>query len=204
VSTRDGETLNLRIPEFVDGSGHYSFTEDGDLSGVPPDVSSARLYRDGALLAEAQYAWGAFAVPPSAATYRLELSVARSTPEWQYATRTETAWTFRSGHTERALLPLLQVDYAVDTSLSDEARGVTRIGFTPRHQDGLPAPDVRSVQAWLSCDDGRTWTELRLDRHHRTTVHHRHGKDFATLRVRATDRQGNAVEQTVVRAFGWR
>ena len=202
ASTRDGDVLSVRIPEFVDAAGHHGFTEGG--LGDEPDASSARLYRDGALVAEAPYAWGTFPVPAGEAPYRLELSTARSTPEWQYATATETAWTFRSGHTEHALLPLLQVDYTVDTNLTDQAGRTTRLGFAFRHQDGLPAPRLRTVQAWLSYDDGRTWTELRLDRTHRATVRHPHGEKFATLKVAATDQAGNKVEQTVVRAYGLR
>jgi hypothetical protein len=60
------------------------------------------------------------------------------------------------------------------------------------------------VRAWLSYDDGRTWTEVRLDRRHQATVHHQRGREFVSLRVRATDRDGNSVEQTVLRAYGVR
>jgi hypothetical protein len=141
-------------------------------------------------------------VPPGDATYRLELSTARSTAEWQHATKTETAWTFRSGHTDHALLPLLQVDYAVDADLTNRAGRTTRLGLTFRHQDGLATPRLRTVQAWLSYDDGRTWTRLALDRHHRATVHHPRGTGFVTLKVAATDQAGNTVEQTVTRAYG--
>ncbi|MFI7675847.1 S8 family serine peptidase [Actinophytocola sp. NPDC049390] len=197
-STRDGDVLSVRIPEFVDAAGHQGFLEGG--IGTKPDTSSARLYRNGSLLAEAPYAWGTFGVPAGEATYRLELSTGRSTPEWQYATATETAWTFRSGHTEHALLPLLQVDYDVDTDLTDRANRTTRLALTFRHQDGLPAPHIRTAQAWLSYDDGHTWTPVRLDRHHRATVHHPQGKTSATLKITATDQSGNKIEQTITRA----
>jgi hypothetical protein len=198
ASTRDGDALTLRVPAFVDSAGHYGLAESGDPDGPPPDQTSARLFQDGRLIAEARSAWGEFAVPASPATYRLELSTARSTSEWLYGTRTETAWTFRSQRVEHATLPLLGVDYAVDTDLTNEADRVTRLGFTPRFRN------VVNVDAWLSYDDGRTWTELRLDRRHQATVHHKHGNSFVSLRVRATDRDGNAVEQTVLRAYGVR
>jgi hypothetical protein len=195
-STRDGDVLSLRIPEFVDAAGHYGFAESEDWNETPADVTSARLFQDGRLIAEAPSAWGAFPVSASPATYRLELSTARATGEWSYGTRTETAWTFRSRRVEHAVLPLLEVDYAVDTDLANQVDRVTRLAFTPRYRN------VASVRAWLSYDDGRTWTSLSLDRRYQATVHHRRG--FVSLRVLATDRDGNSVEQTVSRAYGVR
>jgi subtilisin family serine protease len=199
-STRDGDVLSVRIPEFVDAAGHQGYLEGG--LGDEPDTSSARLYRDGELLAEAPYAWGTFPVPAGDATYRLELSTGRSTPEWRYATSTETAWTFRSAHTDHALLPLLQVDYEVDTDLTYEAGRTTRLDLEFRHQDGLAPPRMSKVEAWLSYDDGQTWTKLPLNRHHQATILHPRGPEFATLKVAATDHAGNKVEQTVTRAYG--
>jgi hypothetical protein len=87
---------------------------------------------------------------------------------------------------------LLNVGYDVDTGLDNKASRVTRIGFDPHGK--------ADVRAWLSYDDGRSWTEIRLDRRHQATVHHRHG--FVSVRVLATDHNGNSVEQTVLRAYG--
>jgi hypothetical protein len=193
-STRDGDMLNLRIPEFVDSAGHHGYAEGAGWDGIPADSTSARLFQDGRLVAEAPRAWGAFPVSPNPATYRLELSTARSNPEWLYGTRTETAWTFRSQRVEHAALPLMRVDYDIDTDLAGRADRVTRLTFSPSG----PA----TVRAWLSYDDGRTWTEVRLDRRHQATVRHQRG--FVSLRVSATDRNGNSVEQTVLRAYGVR
>jgi hypothetical protein len=86
-SAREGDTLDIRIPEFVDSSGHAS------RAGVDA-------------------AWGAFPAEPREAAYRLELSTRRTSEEWTTATATETAWTFRSKPGDR-VLPLLQVDYDV-------------------------------------------------------------------------------------------
>ncbi|HEX6360576.1 S8 family serine peptidase [Actinophytocola sp.] len=194
-STRDGDTLTVRVPDFVDAAGHYGRAEGAGWDDTPPDRTSARLYRNGRLVAEAPSAWGEFAVASERATYRLELTTARATPEWLYATATETAWTFRSQRVEHATLPLLNVDYDVDTDLNNEAARVTRLTFTPSTQ--------ADVRAWLSYDDGRTWTEVRLDRRHAATVHHRRG-GFVSLKVQATDRAGNSVEQKVLRAYGVR
>jgi hypothetical protein len=61
---------------------------------------------------------------------------------------------------------------------------------------------MSKVEAWLSYDDGQTWTKLPLTRHHQATIHHPRGPEFATLKVAATDHAGNKVEQTVTRAYG--
>jgi hypothetical protein len=159
---------------------------------MPPDQTSARLFQDGRLVASAPSAWDEFEVSPDPATYRLEVSTARSSPEWLYGTRTETAWTFRSQRAENAVLPLLNVDYGVDTDLNNKAHRVSLLSFEPSR--------AANVRAWLSYDDGRTWTELRLDRRHQAIVWHQRG--FVSLRVQATDRSGNSVEQTVLRAYG--
>jgi subtilisin family serine protease len=190
-STRDGDMLALRVPEFADAAGHHGFAETADGS-TPPDLTSARLFQDGRLIAASPSAWGDFPVSPNPANYRLEVTTQRDDAEWRYGTRTETAWTFRS---QRNTQPrLLTVDYDVDTDLDNEAARVTRLGFEPSAG--------AQIRAWLSYDDGRTWTELRLDRHHAVTVHHRHGNGFVSLKVRATGRDGTAMAQTVLRAYG--
>ena len=191
-STRDGDVLTLRVPDFVDAAGHYGFGEEGFGDDMPPDQTAARLFQDGRLVASVPSAWDEFEVSPDPATYRLEVSTVRSTPEWLYGTSTETAWTFRSQRAENAVLPLLNVDYGVDTDLNSKAHRVSLLSFEPSR--------AANVRAWLSYNDGRTWTELRLDRRHQAIVWHQQG--FVSLRVQATDRDGNSVEQTVLRAYG--
>jgi subtilisin family serine protease len=210
-STRVDDTLSVRIPEFVDsGTTHYGFMEGGD-GDDPGDEVSARLYRDGELVVEAPDAWREFPASPDPATYRLELSTARTSAEWTFGTRTETAWTFASRRSDgTALLPMPQVDYALETDLSNRMPADRRatIGLTVRHQDGLDGPPVRSVSAWVSYDDGKTWTRATVDRRGErivATVTHpplKRTNGFVALRVLAADAAGNAVDQTVTRAYG--
>ncbi|OLF10309.1 hypothetical protein BLA60_17465 [Actinophytocola xinjiangensis] len=214
TSTRTDDTLTVRIPEFVDsGAGHYGFAESSTIGNPSADEVSARFYRDGELVTEAPDAWRQFPASPDPATYRLELSTARTTPEWEFATRTETAWTFQSRRgADGALLPLPQVDYQVDADLANQLRAGswTTIGLTTRHQDGLNGPRTRSVSAWVSYDDGETWTKVWVlgwgSRYTATFMHPPRSRTngFVTLRVLAQDTAGNAIDQTVVRAYGLR
>ncbi|BCY10087.1 peptidase [Actinoplanes sp. L3-i22] len=183
VNKRTGDVLNLRVADFVDASDkHFTIDE--------ADQSSARLYRDGTLISETRDAWRDLPVPAGAATYRLALTTARAGDEWQYARSTSTEWTFRSA--QPGTLPLLQVGYAAPVSLSGTAT-------TRAHLLGVTVPGARKVTVSLSFDEGKTW---------RTT--YGVGGRFAvpaargtvSLRVTATDRAGNTVEQTVLRAYG--
>ncbi|ALG11971.1 S8 family peptidase [Kibdelosporangium phytohabitans] len=201
-STRNGDTLQLRIPEFSDGADtHYAFTDD-DL-GEMPDKQSARLFKDGKLLTTAPDAWRDVQVSPGPAVYRLEMTVERTGANWQFATRTDSAWTFKSQKGDGPL-PLLQVDYSVPADLANKApagRKVT-IGLHARHQNG---PTSARFKAWVSYDDGKAWREVEVDRQGRAVVDHPRfdrTNGFVALRVQGTDAAGNAVEQTVLRAYG--
>ncbi|MFI6920944.1 S8 family peptidase [Nonomuraea spiralis] len=187
-STREGDTMEIRIPEFVDSSGHAS------RAGVDNDTASARFYRDGTLVAERDAAWGAFPAAPQEAAYRLELSTSRTSEEWTTATATETAWTFRSKPGDR-VLPLLQVDYDV----RPERPGL--VGFAVRHQEGVSGARAKDLKLELSYDDGATWraqpvVALGGGRYSAIVL-----RPHPSLRVTATDSAGNTVRQTVIRAY---
>ncbi len=209
-STREGDNLRIRVPEFVDSqAGHYGFNEGDDQAG--PATTSAKLFRDGKLVSEQPYAFGTFPAGADPATYRLEESVRRDSPEWLFGTSTQTSWTFRSARSAApALLPLLQLDYAVDADSGNRlpAGRRARIGLTARFQDGMAAPDVRSVKAWASYDDGKTWRTVdvkRAGKSYEATIDHPSlgaTNSYVALRVQATDTAGNAVDQTVLRAYG--
>jgi subtilisin family serine protease len=217
TSYREGDTLRIRVPEFADaGRGHYGFAEGG--FGVPSDVGEARLFRDRTLIAEQDWAWGDFpAGGDGPGTYRLDLSVTRPSPEWAFSPRAQTSWTFgsrRPATGERDLLALLQVDYDIDTDLRNRALAgrTVALDLTVRHQDGWTGARPHELAAWVSYDDGATWSEVRqvYDMGHgrfRAVVRHpRLGatNGFVAVRVKAEDTSGNTVLQTVERAYALR
>ncbi|MGV9777221.1 S8 family peptidase [Streptosporangium sp. NPDC003464] len=205
--TRTEDTLRLDIPEFVDAAGHYGYAFTSDEE----DVVSARLYRDGVLVAEPRRAGGDFPAVPGKATYRLELSTKRSSEEWTYATETSTAWTFGSARPASGSepLPLLGVDYTVPADLNGRVRRALPVPLDFAVRSTAPGLALRKVTAELSYDDGKTWKRLALlprgkDRYS-TLVSHLAGEGrYVSLRVNAEDRAGNAVSQTVLRAYGVR
>ncbi|SEE25043.1 S8 family peptidase [Jiangella alba] len=216
--SRTGDTLALHIAEFADATHTgrpepYLFEE--------PDLVEARLYEDDRLIAETGAVWGAFPVTGASGRYRLELGTERRRPDWRFAPRTDTAWTFRSERPAAgagAVLPLLQVDYEVPAGLDNRvpARPPARLAFTVRHPDGLADPPrIVRMRAWVSYDDGGRWTPLAVRRDGdggggggggvRWTAEERgRGGEYVSLRVEAADADGNTVTQTVERAYGRR
>ncbi|MFE7123281.1 S8 family peptidase [Streptomyces sp. NPDC057617] len=227
VSTRSGDVLALRIPEFTDSTpGHWSRTvtagggigtsgTDTGLSAKADaeegDSSSAVLYRDGTKVGETEGAWGDIEVAPGKAGFRLDLTTSHVSDEWDFGTRTATSWSFRSDTTaERKPLSLLQLDYDVRADAHNAVAGGRshEIALTVRGQDGTSAPSGLTVRVDTSYDDGRTWTAARIGKRGQngfTATAERparqHGDAYVTLRVSVTDRAGNGIRQTVERAY---
>ncbi|MCX4514405.1 S8 family serine peptidase [Streptomyces sp. NBC_01619] len=228
-SVRNGDVLSLAIPEYTDSmAGHWARRQAPGLSGgigragtpgtmdeptyPSGDTVTAVLHRDGKEVSRSNAAWGNFAVPAGKADYRLDLTTERLSDYWRAGTRTATSWTFRSDTTTAdTLLPLLQVDYGVPADLWNTVGGGKRhdLDLTVRNQDGLAAPAGVTLKVEASFDDGRTW-KARVgvkDRGHNrftATVERPDGQrqgGYVTLRVTASDKAGNTVQQTVERAY---
>jgi subtilisin family serine protease len=183
TNKRTGDVLNLRVADFVDpGNRHFTIDE--------ADRAKAQLYRNGTLISETPDAWQDITIPPGAATYRLALTTSRGGTEWQYATSTRTEWTFRSARP--GALPIQPVNYAAPVTLNGTAT-------TGPHLLGVSVPGARSLTVSLSSDDGATWkAAFPLGGKFLVPA----GKGTVSLRVTATDRYGNTVDQTVIRAYG--
>ena len=211
---RTGDTLNVWIPEYVDtGTGHYGRMEPAMIGSEGDDVE-ARLYENDRLIAETEGAWGAYPVTGASGRYRLELSTERRHDDWEFAPRTDTTWTFGSARPagdDSTVLPLIQLDYGVPAGLDNRVpAGVTALTFTARHPDGLADPPrIVRLRAWASYDDGGRWTPLAVRPDGagdgRWTADERGLRgEHVSLRVEATDADGNSVTQTVERAYGLR
>ncbi|WP_165355130.1 S8 family serine peptidase [Nocardioides oleivorans] len=145
--------------------------------------------------------------------YRFEMDTTRPAA-WKLGTRTSTEWEFRAQTTESddwVNLPLLQLDYSLDTDLNGRLNG--------RWQEiGLSAafpPDVEGAgrvrkQATLevSYDDGATWQRVELDPERAGSwsgsVRIPARVTHLSLRATASDDAGNRVVQEVIRAAGVR
>ncbi|TWD80663.1 subtilisin family serine protease [Kribbella amoyensis] len=202
VSTRTGDRLSLRIPAFVDAAGHYTVGETTKASAV--------LKQNGAVVAELPDAWEDVVTSSGDAAYRLELNTERidTTGEWNWATKTQTAWDFRSkkvAEDQAVALPLLQVDYDVPVDLNGKALGLVPhvLGLKVRQQAGAPAPRSTSLRTEVSFDEGTTWRKVAtVGAYGQYVAMIPAGKGTVSLRVVAGDNAGNKVTQTVIRAYG--
>ena len=216
---RQGDTLGLDVKPWLDPGGHVVGTliPSGTL-----DVSTAtRLYADGALVAQTSLPTGTVNLGSAPAAYRLELDTVKSAAWTNTATRTSTAWSWTSatrtgtlpeqrlcadGGRNCAFEPLLFVTYATGADLTNAvpAGGTATIGLDVHHQryDSAPAADTLALD--VSTDDGTSWAPVAVRSdgggHFTAAVPVGSAPGFLSLRVRAADPAGSAVDQTVIRA----
>nr|WP_199888945.1 S8 family serine peptidase [Streptomyces badius] len=147
--------------------------------------------------------------------YRLVIDSARDAKTWKTSTRTRSEWGFVSGALDeagpyRADIPLLQLDYAVDTDLAGDVRAgrTTEIGLTSGTQEWLPgAVKANKASLSVSYDDGKHWTkvDLRKKKTGEWTAKLRtpsKGATSVSLKAHAQGPGGLVVDQQIIRAFG--
>ncbi|MFF0041093.1 S8 family serine peptidase [Streptomyces mirabilis] len=200
------DTMYITAPGWGDsGSGHVG------EAGANFDVKDWMSLYQG----DQQLDWGNaeyLQVPGLGAErlpYRLVLDNDRGTWANPYSTHTLTEWDFTStvtGSDAAVSLPLIQLDYGVDTDKSGRADRRAGLTVSASHLPGTTAT-IGKPTVEVSYDDGATWqrTDLsRCDDGWRTNLRAPRSADFVTLRVGARDSAGNTVSQTITRAFGLR
>ncbi|HEY6737409.1 MAG TPA: hypothetical protein VI076_01045, partial [Actinopolymorphaceae bacterium] len=224
VACRQGDVAMLYLRPYADSDPtHY-----GSSSTTPSKVEFAR---DGELAWTSDSLTRAVASPdrlalpmlPRAADYRVTWTQVHPGDD---VARSVTDWRFRSAPSDPAadlpkstqctpvqgrrcsFLPLLFVRYdlALDTRNSAPAGDRFEIAFGVTGQQHAPVPTGVEATVQVSYDDGATWSEpaeaeRRADGTFATTIDHPESGNFVSLRVRAHDSRGNAVEQTSIRAY---
>ncbi|WP_416980391.1 S8 family peptidase [Streptomyces sp. T028] len=199
VSQRTGDKLTFRVAELTDSTpGHY-----GNIDGTD-NTAKGKLYADGQLIGDSTFGgYGVFDVHADNASYRFDLDVQRRAAWARYSTSTHTEWTFASAHTAtETALPLLTVGIApkgLDLLNRAERGRQLEVGLPVTNQ--LGSVKARGLKAWVSYDDGTTWKEVKVE-DGKARFKPAKGAETVSLRVRATDRDGNGIDQTVLRAFG--
>ncbi|UIX30180.1 S8 family peptidase [Streptomyces sp. GQFP] len=198
-SERTGDKLTMSVAELTDSTpGHYGYIDGTD------STAKGKLYADGQLVGDSTFGgYGIFDVPADKASYRFELDVQRRAEWAKYSTSTHTEWTFASAHTEAATaLPLLTVGIApkgLDLLNRAERKGELEVALPVANQ--LGSVQASSLKAWVSFDDGTSWKEVKVSGG-KARFRAAKGAESVSLRVRAADRAGNGIDQTVLRAFG--
>jgi hypothetical protein len=201
---RSGDTIDALIEPYSDSTvGRIGFAQSFY------DTGTLTLRRDGHQIGEASGVnAGTWAVPAQGGLYTMTLEADRPAPNWYLSTSLRTTWTFHSGHVDAgtSALPVLLVGYdlPLDASNTMAARGGAPLVISVARQAGAGTATIRDVQVSTSHDDGVTWQALKVG----TAI----GKWYAaplagspgtyiSLRVKAVDTEGNAIEQSVIRAY---
>ncbi|MHA5050538.1 S8 family serine peptidase [Streptomyces sp. SD15] len=199
LSERTGDKLTMSVAELTDSTpGHYGYINGTD------STAKGKLYADGQLVGDSTFGgYGIFDVAADKASYRFDLDVQRRAAWAKYSTSTHTEWTFASAHTDTSTaLPLLTVGIAPKgldlLNRADKGREL-EIGLPVANQ--LGSVKASSLKAWVSYDDGTSWKEVKVQGG-KARFKAAKGAESVSLRVRAADRDGNGIDQTVLRAFG--
>ncbi|NUT94580.1 MAG: hypothetical protein HOY78_21435, partial [Saccharothrix sp.] len=188
--TRVGDAIEAKVSPFATRTAVESWRRTG--------TGTLELKRDGVTLGHSDNPWqGRWTVPGEAGRYELTVSASRFAPQVELSSNVSTTWGFTSTGTAGPL-PLLEVDYAVPLDLRNSAKAglPLPVRFTVQRQAGAGQAKIRDLKAYASFDDGATWVPVR-------TLVPRGGKpgDYVSLRVTASDTEGNTVDQTVLRAY---
>ncbi|MFC6880520.1 S8 family serine peptidase [Actinomadura yumaensis] len=211
---------NLRTDDRLKVSTSCPVTGVRDACGIDNATEGTlRLSEGGAVVAEGTLRPGRGSVelkadvPPGERTYTLHESLTReSSPLAKVSTRLDTVWTFRSATTgaadATARLPLQVVNF-MPAGLDDHNRApkgrATVVPVWVERNAGAPASAPKSLTVEASFDDGATWRNVPVagtPAAGAVTIRPPSGAANVSLRATATDRSGNAVTQTVIRAYG--
>ncbi|MEV1122133.1 S8 family serine peptidase [Actinosynnema sp. NPDC049800] len=189
--TRTANGIEARISPFATDRAVESWLANG--------YGSLDLRRDGVSLGfTGDPRRGRWEVPAEPGRYELSVDAARGAPQLELSTNVHATWGFTSAATAEGRLPLLQVDYEIPLDLRNSARAglPLPVRFTVSRQAGAGKATVRELKAFASFDDGATWKPVR-------SMVPAGGKPggYVSLRVVASDTDGNTVDQTVLRAY---
>jgi hypothetical protein len=206
-STRYDGFIAINVQPWADGSaGHAGYIVDG-----AGDTRQMTVYQDGVLVATSDWASATlYPIPTVPSTYTLDLTASRDPSVYRLSPRTHTIWTVKSAPVAHPddldLMPVLQLDYRVDTDLAGNASGGGQsIGLTASHLPGaVGAGAIAGATLAVSYDDGTTWQPVPL-----TAAGTGWAASFTaprigyvSLKATAWDSVGNRVEQEVIRAYG--
>ncbi|MGW1410579.1 S8 family serine peptidase [Streptomyces sp. NPDC002403] len=208
AAERQGDRIGIQTAFWLDGSGdHWS------PGGSFGDIGKLRLMRDGVEIGRTAYPYGVFEVPDEDSAYELTQSLQKidtSDRNWLRSSAVTTTWSFRS-HREPDVssrgLPLLfpAYDAPVDGMNTLPAEKGLKVGLSVEGHAGYTPGAIEAATLSYSYDGGTTWTQAPTEqRDGRWTAVLDHtgasGKQV-TLKTTVTDANGNAVTQTITRAY---
>ncbi|MFE7597799.1 S8 family serine peptidase [Streptomyces sp. NPDC057494] len=208
AAERQGDLIGFQNALWIDGSGdHWTF------GGSFGDLGNLVLKRNGERIGSRVDPYGVFQVPDEDAAYELTQKLDKilsGDRNWLRSTSATTTWSFRS-HREPEVysrgLPLLSpaYDLPVDGMNTLPAQSGIKVGLSVEGHAGYTPGAITAASLSYSYDGGATWTEAPTERHGDawTAVLDHTGATGKQVMTKAsfTDANGNAVTQTITRAY---
>ncbi|MEN3362098.1 MAG: hypothetical protein V7637_6080 [Mycobacteriales bacterium] len=205
---RGGDLLAFTVEMYTDAG-----VDHGGESAVDEFTTTLRV--NGAVVpavpgTEFAPGMGVYQVPAEPATIRFETTARRSVSA--FSTVVSAAWTFRTAHAgedppfERQSLAAMRFAPALDDR-NRAPGGRFDLPVSIQRLAGGPFGQLTRVSVEVSDDDGKTWQRAPLSGKGGSRVAHLvHPRTagFVSLRAAATDRAGNAVSETIIRAYAVR
>ncbi|WP_335935753.1 S8 family serine peptidase [Streptomyces sp. PTD5-9] len=208
AAERQGNLFGIQNALWVDGSGdHWSY------GGSFGDIGNLTLKRNGEQIGRLAYPYGVFEVPDEDSVYELTQHLEKiysGDRNWLRSTAADTTWSFRS-HREPDVysrgLPILHpaYDVPVDGLNTLPAQRGIKVGLSVEgHAEYTPGA-VKAASLSYSYDGGTTWTQAPTEQQDGkwTAVLDHTGASGKQVMLKAafTDANGNAVTQTITRAY---
>ncbi|MFF3740781.1 S8 family peptidase [Streptomyces sp. NPDC002566] len=193
---RDGDTLDLCVPDLADGSGHPASSTAKRHTTVTADGSTL-LDNDGDLCQTVEK------LPSVPARYTIRTNLTRPPGVATTTSRLTAAWTFTSSPSDSGSLPLSTVRFHPKLTPTGTAPAGRRTTI-PLSLQGPAATDLKSLTVKVSYDAGKTWTPAPVTTTHgrRTlTLTHPENARSVSLTSTLTDTTGNTYAVTILEAY---
>ncbi|MER7808383.1 S8 family serine peptidase [Streptomyces sp900116325] len=208
AAERQGDLIGFQNALWLDGSGDH-WTYGGSFG----DLGNLVLKRNGEQIGGSYDPFGVFQVPDEDSAYELTQKLEKilsADRNWLRSTAVTTTWSFRS-HREPDVysrgLPILSpaYDLPVDAMNTLPAQSGIRVGLSVEGHAGYTPGAITAASLSYSYDGGTTWTEAPTKRQGGkwTAVldHTGAAGKQVTTKATFTDANGNAVTQTITRAY---
>ncbi|MGW3136503.1 S8 family peptidase [Streptomyces sp. NPDC001139] len=193
---RDGDTLNLCVPDLADGAGHPASSGAKRHTTVTANDSTL-LDNDGDLCQTVEK------LPSAPARYTIRTTLTRPPGVATTTSRLTAAWTFTSSSSDSGSLPLSTVRFHPKLTPTGTAPAGRRTTI-PLSLQGPAATHLKSLTVKVSYDAGKTWSPAPLTTTHgkkTLTLTHPANARSVSLESTLTDTTGNTYTVTILKAY---
>ncbi|MFD5062866.1 MULTISPECIES: S8 family serine peptidase [unclassified Streptomyces] len=199
-----GARLQLKVDDNVNPKGLVG--QFSDLNFPQRFQATTQLYRNGVLVADRGSLIDKTFADADKASYELSRSFT-SAGIFPMGGEATSKWTFTAGGTGDTATPVKLLNVSFDAPLNNLNQARAGLPLLVKADVTGAVDGLRKVRAWVTADNGVTWKQVVVLRHHdgeyRFLAPHSAlvKGGFLGLRVTAEDRHGNTVDSALPRAI---